>query len=154
MVYDFYGSRYASCLAHLQKMLPVLRLDIFLSSHVDALYEAVRSSASCLPRQLSVRLETAFRFFSHRRDMLSCFLSCAGSLQGPDSVHDTIRVRQSPHNGTGIWNRHRVSSHLDNGSQDEDFASTEGCICCDIFGQFASLRLGCFAGCSRMSLPI
>ena len=48
VVYDFYGSRYASCLARLQKMLPVLRLDIFLSLHVEALYEAVRSPALCL----------------------------------------------------------------------------------------------------------
>ena len=35
---------YASCLARLQRMLPVLRLDIFLSPHVEALYEAVRTS--------------------------------------------------------------------------------------------------------------
>ena len=59
VVYDFYGSRYASCLARLQKMLPVLRLDVFLSSHVEALYEAVRSPTSCLWSQLSVNLGMA-----------------------------------------------------------------------------------------------
>ena len=66
VVYDFYGSRYASCLARLQKMLPVLRLDIFLSLHVEALYEAVRSPALCLWSQLFMRLGTAFGFILHQ----------------------------------------------------------------------------------------
>lgn len=44
LVYDFYGSRYAACLARLQRLLPMLRLDIYLSPHVDTLYAAVCSS--------------------------------------------------------------------------------------------------------------
>lgn len=42
LVYDFYGSRYAACLARLQRLLPMLRLDLYLSPHVDTLYAAVR----------------------------------------------------------------------------------------------------------------
>lgn len=38
MVYDFYSSRYAACLARLARLLHVLRLDLHLSPHVDALY--------------------------------------------------------------------------------------------------------------------
>lgn len=53
MVYDFYGSKYASCLARLQRMLPVLRLDIFLSPHVEALYEAVRTFIPTLMQSLT-----------------------------------------------------------------------------------------------------
>jgi COP9 signalosome complex subunit 1 len=41
VVYDFYGSNYASCLSRLQRMLPVLRLDMHLSSHLEALYASV-----------------------------------------------------------------------------------------------------------------
>lgn len=43
LVYDFYGSRYAQCLSRLQRLLPMLRLDMYLSPHVDTLYAAVRS---------------------------------------------------------------------------------------------------------------
>ncbi len=46
LVYDFYGSRYAACLARLQRLLPTLRLDMYLSPHVDALYAAVRLNES------------------------------------------------------------------------------------------------------------
>ncbi len=45
VVYDFYSSRYAACLARLARLLHVLRLDLHLSPHVDALY----SQACCNP---------------------------------------------------------------------------------------------------------
>lgn len=51
MVYDFYGSNYASCLSRLQRMLPALRLDLHLSSHLEKLYASVRpalTSTFCL----------------------------------------------------------------------------------------------------------
>lgn len=41
LVYDFYWSRYAACLARLQRLLPLLRMDMYLSAHVDTLYAAV-----------------------------------------------------------------------------------------------------------------
>ena len=41
MVYDFYESRYAGCLARLQQRLPIFRLDPHLSPHVDALHKMV-----------------------------------------------------------------------------------------------------------------
>lgn len=43
VVYEFYSSRYAACLARLARLLPVLRLDLHLAPHVDTLY----SQACC-----------------------------------------------------------------------------------------------------------
>ena len=56
VVYDFYCSRFASCLARLQQMLPVLRLDIFLSPHVEALYEAVNPASLLLSLTVSLNV--------------------------------------------------------------------------------------------------
>jgi hypothetical protein len=44
-VNDFYNSRYASCLAYLERMKPDLRLDLHLHDHVEQLYTDVRSKA-------------------------------------------------------------------------------------------------------------
>jgi len=44
-VHDFFHSRYASCLAHLDRLKPDLLLDIHLHDHVKQLYEDVRSKA-------------------------------------------------------------------------------------------------------------
>ena len=43
MVYDFFASRYAACLAGLNRLAPLLRLDMHLAPHLDALYAAVRA---------------------------------------------------------------------------------------------------------------
>merc|ERR1712137_1438581 len=45
LVHDFYASRYASCLAYLEKLKPDLMLDIHLHAHVGTLYEDIRSKA-------------------------------------------------------------------------------------------------------------
>jgi len=45
LVNDFYASRYASCLAYLEKLKPDLLLDVHLRSHVETLYEDIRSKA-------------------------------------------------------------------------------------------------------------
>ncbi|KAK9832518.1 hypothetical protein WJX81_004497 [Elliptochloris bilobata] len=45
VVYEFYGSRYAACLARLQRLLPLLRMDLHLAPHVGLLYLQVRSKA-------------------------------------------------------------------------------------------------------------
>eukprot|EP01117_Protostelium_nocturnum_P003806 TRINITY_DN15067_c0_g1_i1.p1 TRINITY_DN15067_c0_g1~~TRINITY_DN15067_c0_g1_i1.p1 ORF type:complete len:444 (+),score=172.86 TRINITY_DN15067_c0_g1_i1:156-1487(+) len=42
---DFYSSRYASCLKHLEKIKPILLLDLHLSQHVESLYQKIRSKA-------------------------------------------------------------------------------------------------------------
>ena len=44
-VHDFFHSRYASCLAHLEKLRPDLLLDLHLHDHVKQLYDDVRSKA-------------------------------------------------------------------------------------------------------------
>jgi hypothetical protein len=44
VVYEFYGSRYAACLARLQRLLPLLRLDLHLAPHVDHLHAQARPS--------------------------------------------------------------------------------------------------------------
>eukprot|EP00803_Ostreobium_quekettii_P008074 evm.model.scf_194.2 EVM.evm.TU.scf_194.2 scf_194:11876-18216(-) len=44
-IYDFYKSRYASCLATLSRLKPSLVLDIHLHSHVEGLYQAIRQKA-------------------------------------------------------------------------------------------------------------
>ena len=44
VVNDFYSSRYASSLAQLNKLMPVLRLDLHLADHVDALYKDVSNT--------------------------------------------------------------------------------------------------------------
>ena len=45
LIHDFHHSRYAACLAKLARMRPALLLDLHLSDHVAALYEAVRQKA-------------------------------------------------------------------------------------------------------------
>ena len=50
-------------------MLPVLRLDIFLSAHVDSLYEAVRPISSLLSPVLK---ECGFSGFSAVACMFMC----------------------------------------------------------------------------------
>lgn len=44
VVYEFYGSRYAACLARLQRLLPLLRLDLHLAPHVVHLYQQARTT--------------------------------------------------------------------------------------------------------------
>lgn len=44
MVHDFYESRYASCLSHLEKMQPALSLDVHLQRHAVELITAVSKS--------------------------------------------------------------------------------------------------------------
>ena len=46
VVYEFYGSRYAACLARLQRLLPLLRLDLHLAPHVVHLYQQARAAHS------------------------------------------------------------------------------------------------------------
>lgn len=45
VIHDFYASRYGSCLSCLEKLRPVLELDIHLHDHVDALYQQIRHKA-------------------------------------------------------------------------------------------------------------
>ncbi|CAI5525922.1 unnamed protein product [Closterium sp. Naga37s-1] len=45
LIYDFYASRYASCLTYLDKLRPVLELDLHLHDHVAALYQQIRQRA-------------------------------------------------------------------------------------------------------------
>jgi len=45
LINDFYASRYASCLAALDKLKPRLLLDIHLHQHVESLYQKIRSKA-------------------------------------------------------------------------------------------------------------
>ncbi|GJP59065.1 hypothetical protein CLOP_g7143 [Closterium sp. NIES-67] len=45
LIYDFYASRYASCLKYLDKLRPVLELDLHLHDHVAALYQQIRQRA-------------------------------------------------------------------------------------------------------------
>ncbi len=49
VVYEFYGSRYAACLARLQRLLPLLRLDLHLAPHVDHLHAQARPGAGPVP---------------------------------------------------------------------------------------------------------
>lgn len=44
VVYEFYGSRYAACLARLQRLLPLLRLDLHLAPHVVHLHQQARAA--------------------------------------------------------------------------------------------------------------
>ena len=48
VVYEFYGSRYAACLARLQRLLPLLLLDLHLAPHVVHLYQQARTAYSRL----------------------------------------------------------------------------------------------------------
>lgn len=45
LVHDFHGSRYASCLSHLTRLRPMLELDLHAHTHLDTLYDAIRSKA-------------------------------------------------------------------------------------------------------------
>jgi len=45
MINDFYSSKYASCIAHLDKLKGDLMLDIHLNDHVETLYQKIRSKA-------------------------------------------------------------------------------------------------------------
>ena len=48
MVHDFYGSRYASCLAQLEKLQPALKLDVHLNRYARDLSTAVSKALSLL----------------------------------------------------------------------------------------------------------
>jgi COP9 signalosome complex subunit 1 len=45
MIHDFYSSQYASCLQKLDKLKPVLLLDLHLSDHMEGLYQQIREKA-------------------------------------------------------------------------------------------------------------
>eukprot|EP00285_Hemiselmis_virescens_P002783 CAMPEP_0173414750 /NCGR_PEP_ID=MMETSP1356-20130122/84490_1 /TAXON_ID=77927 ORGANISM="Hemiselmis virescens, Strain PCC157" /NCGR_SAMPLE_ID=MMETSP1356 /ASSEMBLY_ACC=CAM_ASM_000847 /LENGTH=480 /DNA_ID=CAMNT_0014376953 /DNA_START=96 /DNA_END=1538 /DNA_ORIENTATION=- len=45
LIFDFYGSRYSSCLALMDKIKGDVSLDMYLGKHVDSLYESIRSRA-------------------------------------------------------------------------------------------------------------
>jgi len=45
LINDFYSSHYASCLKSLEKLKPAVLLDAHLHSHVERLYQAIRSKA-------------------------------------------------------------------------------------------------------------
>ncbi|CAI5484792.1 unnamed protein product [Closterium sp. Yama58-4] len=45
LIYDFYASRYASCLKYLDKLRPVVELDLHLHDHLAALYQQIRQRA-------------------------------------------------------------------------------------------------------------
>ncbi|EGC30252.1 COP9 signalosome complex subunit 1 [Dictyostelium purpureum] len=45
LINDFYNTKYGSCLKTLDKMKPILLLDIHLHKHVESLYQKIRSKA-------------------------------------------------------------------------------------------------------------
>jgi len=45
LINDFYSSRYASCLNHLEKLRPEIHLDIHLHDHAESLYQKIRNKA-------------------------------------------------------------------------------------------------------------
>lgn len=45
VIYDFYGSKYASCLSHLDQLRETLMYDIHLHDHVQPLYDMIRQKA-------------------------------------------------------------------------------------------------------------
>ncbi|KAM9967382.1 hypothetical protein ACTFIW_001466 [Dictyostelium discoideum] len=45
LINDFYNTKYGSCLKYLDKMKPILLLDIHLYKHVEVLYQRIRSKA-------------------------------------------------------------------------------------------------------------
>ncbi|KAK5581452.1 hypothetical protein RB653_001485 [Dictyostelium firmibasis] len=45
LINDFYNTKYGSCLKYLDKMKPILLLDIHLYKHVESLYQKIRSKA-------------------------------------------------------------------------------------------------------------
>lgn len=44
-IYDFYKSRYASCLCNLARMKSSLAFDIYLHTHIDDLHTQIRQKA-------------------------------------------------------------------------------------------------------------
>jgi len=46
-MYSFYNRNYSAAFAALKKLKHTLKLDIFLSSHVDAVYDKIRSRSLC-----------------------------------------------------------------------------------------------------------
>jgi hypothetical protein len=79
VVYDFFGSRYAQCLARLQRLAPLLRLDLHLAPHLDALHAAVRSHETTL--RVSRPAEAAV------------LLVCAACTCRLDALHAAVRAQ-------------------------------------------------------------
>ncbi|CAL8465400.1 g4936 [Coccomyxa elongata] len=95
LVYDFYGSRYAACLARLQRLLPLLRMDMYLSKHVDTLYAAVRSKAliQYTAPFVSVNLQTMAQAFGTEVGALEKELAdlvAAGQVQARIDSHSKV----------------------------------------------------------------
>ena len=74
MVYDFFGSRYAACLAGLSRLAPLLRLDMHLAPHLDALYAAVRAPMT-VTRRLSLSWRPSEAVASRRMNRWSATMS-------------------------------------------------------------------------------
>ena len=60
-MHDFYGSKYASCLAQLEKLQPALKLDVHLNKYATDLSTAV-SQALSLACQWTAKLVQAICF--------------------------------------------------------------------------------------------
>lgn len=71
-VRDFYASKYSSCLAYLDKLLPDLQLDMYLHAHVKALYKKIRIRAlvQYFSPFLSVDLSVMARAFNTEVSLL------------------------------------------------------------------------------------
>ena len=82
VVSDFYGARYASCLARLTKLTPLLRLDLMLGAHVTQLTDAIRSKAIVQYTQpfQTVHLPTMATAFSMHLTYVPYMLSLAWFL--------------------------------------------------------------------------
>jgi len=66
LIFDFYGSRYSSCLALMEKVKGDLLLDIYIGRHTEALYRMIRSRAliQYFTPYASVQMSTMAQAFS------------------------------------------------------------------------------------------
>lgn len=100
LLYDFYNSRYASCLSHLAALQPSLGLDLHLAPHINSLYACIRHSALCWYTApfISVDLNTMAQAFNTSVSDLE--KEVAGLI-----MDNTIQARIDSHNKV-LYARH------------------------------------------------
>ena len=113
VVYDFFASRYALCLARLQRLSPLLRLDMHLAPHLDALHAAVHAPSplgcySC-HEHAPCMLPHEHMLDSALKLPTDALTTIPGAQQGADPVHGALRLCPAAHHGDRLRHGCRVS---------------------------------------------
>ncbi|KXS17797.1 FUSCA protein FUS6 [Gonapodya prolifera JEL478] len=95
LIYGFYNSKYAHCLKLMERLKPDLLLDVYLHTHVDAIYQNIRKKAlvQYLSPFLSVNMATMASAFNTTINLLEPELAgliMEGMVQARIDSHNKV----------------------------------------------------------------